>query len=124
MCNQDCRKSHGHTECDEQQHHRYTSHNICVQHRNVGDTQHKGTELAVHTLDSNGSQSSDHGCNQRRKKCDDQGVVQGAHDRFILEKGYIPFSGKSAPFGTGSGTVKGQNHQCHDRSIEEDHDQQ
>jgi len=47
MCNQDCRKSHVHTECDKQQHHRYTSHNVCVQHRNVGDTQHKGTKLAI-----------------------------------------------------------------------------
>ena len=58
-------KSHRHTECNEKQHHGYTGYDVCIQHRDVGDTQHKGAELAVHALDPNGCQCSDHCCDQR-----------------------------------------------------------
>ena len=85
MSQQDGGESQRKPKCDKEQHQGDAGHDIRIQHGNVGNAHHGGTELPVHGLDSDCRRRSYDRRDQGGQKSDNQGGIPVSYTHLVQE---------------------------------------
>ena len=107
------------TDCNKQQHHRDTGHDIGVHHRNVGDTLNGGAQnIAFHLDHADSGSCADDGGDDRGADCENQCVFERGECLGAVEQLPVPVQRKAVE-GTGvAGFIEGEQHQYQNGDVQ------
>ena len=102
----------------EKQAHCHAGHNIGVHHGNVVDGVQDISGPAAEAVKPNRGEGSRHGGNRGSQQRDQQRRVNTAHDKPVLEQGFVPVQRETLPHRAGIPGVEGKDNEQENGQVE------